>query len=343
MEKEKIELIKFDEVGYFESADAVYAQRAEVEQLADELDKEGYSNIWLLGIGGTEFELYQFEYNVKRMSDVDIKVINAADCNMVRPKGLTKDSLVITASASGDTPELVECVRNLVADGIRVVAFTKLDGILGGIVTKAIQSGVKTVGGLEFSYVLESFLIYSLIYKKGYFPGYPKFADELKNIFKDLVDIRKVWEPKAENIAKHCWNAPYTIFTGSGALWGETELFAECLLEEMQWVRTRPITSAKFFHGTLELVEPGVPVIIIKGEDEYRKQDNRVEDFCKLINAEYYVLDTQEYKINVSDEFRPLVIPWIVTALLAERLTNWYELFTKHNKKYRRYYRQFKY
>ena len=38
MEKEKIELIKFDEVGYFESADAVYAQRAEVEQLADELD-----------------------------------------------------------------------------------------------------------------------------------------------------------------------------------------------------------------------------------------------------------------------------------------------------------------
>ena len=39
MEKEKIELIKFDEVGYFESADAVYAQRAEVEQLADELDK----------------------------------------------------------------------------------------------------------------------------------------------------------------------------------------------------------------------------------------------------------------------------------------------------------------
>ena len=343
MEKEKIELIKFDEVGYFESADAVYAQRAEVEQLADELDKEGYSNIWLLGIGGTEFELYQFEYNVKRMSDIDIKVINAADCNMVRPKGLTKDSLVITASASGDTPELVECARNLVADGIRVVAFTKLDGILGGIVTKAIQSGVKTVGGLEFSYVLESFLIYSLIYKKGYFPGYPKFADELKNIFKDLVDIRKVWEPKAENIAKHCWNAPYTIFTGSGALWGETELFAECLLEEMQWVRTRPITSAKFFHGTLELVEPGVPVIIIKGEDEYRKQDNRVEDFCKLINAEYYVLDTQEYKINVSDECRPLVIPWIVTALLAERLTNWYELFTKHNKKYRRYYRQFKY
>lgn len=216
-------------------------------------------------------------------------------------------------------------------------------GILGGIVTRAIQSGVKTIGGIEFSYVLESFLIYSLLHKKGYFPGYPKFADELKNIFRDLVDIRKVWEPKAENIAKHCWNAPYTIFTGSGALWGETELFAECLLEEMQWVRTRPITSAKFFHGTLELVEPGVPVIIIKGEDEFRKQDNRVEDFCKLINAEYYVLDTQEYKINVSDEFRPLVVPWIATALLTERLTNWYETFTKHNKKYRRYYRQFKY
>ena len=343
MEKEKIELIKFDEASYFEGADAVFAQRTEVEKIADELNNEGYSNIWLLGIGGTEFELYQFEYNIKKMSNIEIKVINAADCNMIRPRGLTTDSLVITASASGDTPELVECVKDLVADGVRVVAFTKLEGVLGNIATRTIESGVKTAGELELTYVLESYLIYSLVYKRGDFPGYPKFADELKNIFNDLVDIRKVWEPKAENIAKHCWNAPYTIFTGSGALWGETELFAECLLEEMQWVRTRPITSAKFFHGTLELAEPGVPVIIIKGEDEFRKQDNRVEEFCKLINTEYYVLDTQEYKVNVSEEFRPLVVPWIATALLTERLTNWYECFTKHNKKYRRYYRQFNY
>ena len=48
--------------------------------------------------------------------------------------------------------------------------------------------------------------------------------------------------------------APYTMFIGSGALWGETILFAMCLLEEMQWKHTRYISSADFFHGTLEAV-----------------------------------------------------------------------------------------
>ena len=41
MEKEKIELIKFDEASYFEGADAVFAQRTEVEKIADELNNEG--------------------------------------------------------------------------------------------------------------------------------------------------------------------------------------------------------------------------------------------------------------------------------------------------------------
>lgn len=157
------------------------------------------------------------------------------------------------------------------------------------------------------------------------------------------MDIRKVYEPKADEIAKTFYNKPYTIFTGSGVLWGETLLFAMCILEEMQWVRTRPVTSAQFFHGTLELVEKDVPVFIVKGEDEFRKQDTRVEDFCKKINAEYTVLDTQEFALDVDPEFRPFVIPWIVTALLTERLAKHYEVYTKHNLQYRRYYHQFDY
>ena len=64
------------------------------------------------------------------------------------------------------------------------------------------------------------------------------------------------------------------MFIGSGALWGETILFSMCILEEMQWKRTRYITSADFFHGTLELVEPGVPVFPVSYThlDVYKRQ-----------------------------------------------------------------------
>ena len=117
-----------------------------------------------------------------------------------------------------------------------------------------------------------------------------------------------------------------------------------CVLEEMQWIRTRAVTSAEFFHGTLELVEPGVPVIITKGEDECRELDNRAEVFCKQYTDKLAVIDTAEYAVSgLDDEFRPLVSPMIAAATLHERLSKHYERITKHNLAYRRYYRQFAY
>lgn len=342
METEKVELINFNQEGYLADGRLGYSKRPEIEALADKLTKDGYKNIYLMGIGGTEFELYQFAYAASRMSDLPVKCINAADLNAVHPRDLTKDTIVITASDSGDTPEIIEAAKWLIADGIRLIAFTKKSGKLGGMAPTVIEVNGSTGSGQNY-YMTEAMLIYSLLYKRGDFPDYPQFADQLKNVFPDLLAIRKKFEPKADEIAKKCYQAPYTIFTGSGALWGETELFAECLLEEMQWIRTRPITSAKFFHGTLELVEDGVPVFIVEGEDEFRKQDVRVQRFCEQIGAEHYVIDTKEYSLSVDDKFRKLVIPWIVNSLLTDRLTNHYEVYTKHNKNYRRYYRQFKY
>ena len=108
---ERVELIKFDEPKYLEDGKAVVSQRKEAEDLAKVIHDQGYSNIFLLGIGGTEFEFGHYEYLLSRMSDVDIYSVNAADVNTVRPKKLNKDSLVITASASGDTVEIVQAAK----------------------------------------------------------------------------------------------------------------------------------------------------------------------------------------------------------------------------------------
>ena len=96
---EKVVLPKFDAEKYLSEGEKIYAQRAEVEAVADKIWNDGFKNIILLGIGGTEFELGPIEYQVKKYSDIDIELVNAADANTVHPKKLTKDTLVITASA----------------------------------------------------------------------------------------------------------------------------------------------------------------------------------------------------------------------------------------------------
>ena len=281
---------------------------------------------------------------MKKYSDIDIELVNAADANTVHPKKLTKDTLVITASASGDTVEIVEAATWMVEAGANIVAFTKKEGKLGQIAQTVIEANV-TTGMCEYSYVLFDLLAFRILYNKGDFPKYNEFADGLKGIFKNLYDIRVQFDARAEEIAKKYYNAPYSIFCGSGSAWGETILFAMCILEEMQWVRTRPVTSAQFFHGTLELVEKGVPVFVVKGEDEYRAQDTRVEGFLKKIGHEdSVVIDLAEFALDgIDKEFRPIISPMIVTALLTDRLASYYETYTKHNLNYRRYYRQFEY
>ncbi|MDZ7673046.1 MAG: hypothetical protein U5K53_09505 [Halanaerobiales bacterium] len=50
-------------------------------------------------------------------------------------------------------------------------------------------------------------------------------------------------------------------------------------LEEMQWIKTKSIHAAEFFHGTLELVEEDTSIIMLYGEDETRPLMDRVYGF----------------------------------------------------------------
>ena len=343
-EKATVELIRFDEEGYLEEGQKAYGRRMEIEGLAKELAGKAYKNVYLLGVGGTEFSFEPFAYLANRRSKLDFNQLNAGTMTVLWPKHLDRDSLVITASISGTTQETVEAAKLLREKGIDVVAFAPKDTPLAEAAGRVVELRMGNRGGIEHVTMLETFLIYGFLYYRGEFEGYSRYAGQLKGIFKDLVAIRKVFEPRAEEIVKKTYKAPYTIFTGSGSLWGETMMTAMCFLEEMQWVRTRPCRADQFFHGTLELVEKGVPVFIVKSEDEYRAIDTRVEDFCKKIHAEYYVIDPAEFQIEgLEEEFRELVSHWIVCAILSDRIPAYYERYTKHNMNYRRYYRQFEY
>ena len=173
---EKVVLPKFDGEKYLSEGDKIYAQRAEVEAVADKVWNDGFKNIILLGIGGTEFELGPIAYQVKKYSDIDIELVNAADANTIHPKKLTKDTLVITASASGDTVEIVEAATWMVEAGAHIVAFTKKEGKLGQIAQTVIEANV-TTGMCEYSYVLFDLFAFRILYNKGDFPKYNEFAD----------------------------------------------------------------------------------------------------------------------------------------------------------------------
>jgi fructoselysine-6-phosphate deglycase len=333
----------FDVEKYLQDGKIAYGQRANIEALADKLTERGFHNIVVIGIGGTWAEWSPVVQVMRHYTDFPVYLENAAElCVRTDKSFLTKDSLVITASASGDTKEILAAVKMCKEMGIEVAGFSKNEET--PLAKELDYLVANPCGDCEDSYLMFFLLALRLLYNRGEFPSYVKFADQMANLHSNLLRIREEFEPKAAEIARAYAKEPYNIFVGSGTLWGETFLFSMCILEEMQWVRTKSVTSADFFHGTLELVEKDVPVFLFKGEDEYRALDERVERFCKDVTEKLTVIDTKNYKLEgIDDEFRIICSPMILTALVTERLAAHYELNTGHSLKFRRYYRQLDY
>ena len=138
--------------------------------------------------------------------------------------------------------------------------------------------------------------------------------------------------------------APFHIITGAGSTWPEALYYGMCILEEMQWIRTRPVHAAEFFHGPLELVEPGVSCILMKGEDRSRSLVDRVDQFVHTYSDRILLLDTTSVAMpGISEGVRALISP-VLLATLLERVSSLHlEVKRNHPLKTRRYYRSVAY
>lgn len=344
VETERVEVSGFNREEYQKNFQIIYGMVPEVEKLADVIYEEGFEKLFLLGIGGTYIELGGLKKLMEGITNLPIYLLNAGEANAAHPRNLSPKDIVLTSSFSGDTKEILEAAKWMKEAGIRVVATTKAEKPLAKIVTHVILTPEIKSGGLEFGYLIADIFALRLLNRRGEFDGYEKFKKEMAFLGEDLYAVRMHSEEKNREAAAVLAKEPYAMYIGSGITWYEVWMFSMCILEEMQWVRTRPVASQDFFHGPLELVDKNVPVVLMKGEGDYRKLDERVERFIRQHSDKVFVYDTMEYALpHISGEFRVITSQMIATVLLTGRLSYFYQLNTGHNLAYRRYYRQMDY
>lgn len=336
-------MLNFDENVYLKNGKLTYGTREEIEKVADEISVDGFKNIFFISVGGSIAIMWPIQEMLKQMTSIPVYAEQAAEIILTGHKQLTKDSIIVMASKSGNTKETVTAAEWCSKQGFRVVS---LVGKEDSPLEKASQWTIPNLAenGVEFEYMQLFMLLFRLLETRGEFPNYKNFADQLELLPNNLLDAKRKFDPVAEDIAKQYHNEAYNLWIGGGEMWGEVYLFSMCILEEMQWVRTKAVSSSEFFHGTLELIEKELPVFLVKGEGKRRKVDERVENFCKQYTNKFVVLDTKDYELNgIDDKFRWILAPTISTALLVDRLAQHYQKYTGHNMDDYRYYRQFAY
>lgn len=334
-------MIDFDEVKMIEKADELYALRGELERIADKICEKEISNILFTSSGGSLCALEPFCYMIKSMSKIPAYSEISAELILTGNPLINEHTVAFLTSKSGDTMETVAAAKWLKEKGVTVISACGVpDSPLEKESSYAVMYGDADPHDLTFL-----FLIGRMLYNKGDFPKYPQFADELKNLGKVLAAVSRECDDYARAYAEQFRekDLDYQMWVSSGNTWGHTYSMAMCILEECQWLRTKSIHSAEFFHGTIELVEKGVCVAVGMGEGPTRPLDERVIRFVQKHTDNMWVFDTKKYAFpGISDEFRWLLSPVVIWNIYTRIFCN-LAVVRCHTMDIRRYYRRLEY
>lgn len=331
-----MQMVNFNEEQIIANGAVIYDQRSRIESIADSIWDGGFDLLLFTSSGGSQAMLDPFAFYIRHQSRLPVESVLAAnlltgDCNRVG-----HGTVAFLTSKSGDTTETVEAACWLKAQGARLFAAVgKADSTLESLCDDTIVYGSGRPQELVFY-----LLIGRLLYRSGNFDAYPRFADELKGLADALVQVRKQADAKCRQYAMDACREPYNIWIGSGDLWPTAYSFSMCVLEESLWIRTKSVSSPEFFHGTLELLEDDTCTTLLLTEGPTRAQDERVKAFAARHTRKLTCFDVRDYALpGISDEFRPLLGPVIMGAVL-QRISKNMEQITGHSLDIRRYYRK---
>ncbi len=337
-------MLNFDKERFVKIQSGAVAIAGKMRPLMRKLLDAGVERVFFMGTGGVQLLTLPAIDVAQGLSVFPVSAAFPAQVVISPPAGLDEKALAILPSLSGTTKESVQLLSFLKARGVKTLSLTgHADTPLAREADFNFTNFAEDDTSSESFYLQTLLIVLALLAERGEYADYDATVAELEKLPALLVDAKAAFEPQAERLAREIKDETYHIFTGAGSVWPEAYYYGMCILEEMQWIRTRPVHAADFFHGTLELVEKDVSVILFKGEDALRPLADRIENFAPSYTDRLTVLDTADFELpGISAETRTLISP-VLLATVLERISAHLEVLRDHPLTTRRYYKKVAY
>ena len=89
-------MVKFDENQILKNGEYIYAQRAEIEKIADAVCEKGFDNILFTSSGGSLAMMQPFDYMISVMSNLNVQSQISAELLVEGNNHLTDKTLVLS-------------------------------------------------------------------------------------------------------------------------------------------------------------------------------------------------------------------------------------------------------
>ncbi len=337
-------MLNFDTGRFLRIQSGAVAQGQGLREVINRCLADGAENLFFVGSGGAGLLMWPAARLLQTRSTFPVYVENPAELVLSGSVHLGPRSIVVIPSLSGTTPESVAALDYAQERGATVIALVgHRQTPLGTRADHAFVNFAEDDTSCESFYLQSLLLALALMQARGEADAVTSVHEELTALPDALVAVKEWFEPRAEILAKGIAAEDFHIITAAGGAWPQAFYYGMCILEEMQWIRTRPVHASDFFHGTLELVEDGVSVIVLKGEGSTRSLEQRVEQFAQQYSDKVEVIDAAECPLpGISPATRELVSP-VLLATVLERVSAHLEVIRDHPLTTRRYYKRVAY
>jgi fructoselysine-6-phosphate deglycase len=337
-------MLNFDESRFVRIQAGAVDLAPGLQSAVDKCLADGARNLFFLGAGGAGILMQPAADLLRARSEFDVYVDWAAEIVRTGSVRLGRHSMVVIPSLSGATKESIAVLEYCKEAGATVIALTgRADSALARGADFNFSTEAADDTSSESFYLQSLITVLAIMRARGELSEYDAILGELRRLPELLLDVKRSCERRAAEIAGRIAGDSYHIFTGAGLVWPEAYYYGMCILEEMQWIRTRPVHAADFFHGTLELLEDDVSVFLLKGEDAARPLAERVEAFAPRYTRKLTMLDAADYELpGISPMVRGM-ISQVVLATVLERVSAHLEVIRDHPLTTRRYYKRVEY
>ncbi|MFV0498416.1 MAG: SIS domain-containing protein [Bacilli bacterium] len=286
-------------------------------------------NVVFVGCGASKSELYPAKYFLNDASKkLRVAHYTASEFNYDTPCWLAKNTVVISASLGGTTPETIEANSVAKKHGAIVISLTNVEG--SGLLKEADYS---IVHGFSENYAAKlekmSYAIMLAVEILNQVEGYEHYdlmVEGFNKIFTLAEDSAHMAVGSAKKFAEKYKDVDILYFMSSGASTEVAYSSSICLTLEMQWINSSNFHTGEYFHGPFEITEKDVPFVLMMNDGKTRKIDTRAQDFLHRFDALTAIIDAKDYGLSahinpkVCTYFNPL-IHTAVFRVYAEELS----------------------
>lgn len=214
------------------------------------------------------------KYVIEELTRIPVEVDIASEYRYRNPI-ITKDTLVVVISQSGETADTIAALREAKKQGAKIFGIVN---VVGSSIARESDEVLYTLAGPEiavattkaYSTQLTAVYLLALSLKKAMGQLSPEdekhYADELMRL-PDLISEMIEQKEKIQYYASKFFNAKSVFFIGRGLDYA-LSLEGSLKLKEISYIHSEAYGAGELKHGTISLIEDGTLVIAVATQEK---------------------------------------------------------------------------